>query len=210
VKVAFESAVAAIGELGAAVEPVSFPLWTHGQAIWNGFAAHSISVMIESNQEGYGRLGLCDIGWQQAFADARRTRGDMFPPYMKMLMILGAYLRRDLGSVYFSKATNLRFRMRQEFDALFDRFDAILTPTIPMKAFKLLTSAPTIEEMGQRAAGMCQNTYPLNVTGNPALTLPCGRGDNGLPIGLQIIARHFHDATAIRLAHAYEEARGDS
>ena len=210
VKAAFETAVAVIGRLGATIEPVSFPLWAHGQAIWNGFAAHSISAMIESNQEGFGRLGLCDLGWQQAFSDARRSRGNMFPPYMKMLMILGAYLRRDLGSIYFGKATNLRYKMRQEFDVLFDRFDAIVTPTIPMTAFRLLTSAPSIEEMGQRAAGMCQNTYPLNVTGNPALTVPCGRGDNGLPIGLQVITRHFHDATAIRLAHAYEGARGDS
>ena len=207
VKSAFEAAVTAIGKLGATVEPVSFPLWTHGQAIWNGYAAHSISVMIESNQEGYGRLGLCDVGWQQAFADARRARGDAFPAYMKMLMILGGYLRRDHGSVYFGKATNLRFRMRGEFDKLFDRFDVILTPTMPMKAFKLLTAPPTIEEMGQRAAGMCQNTYPLNVTGNPAITVPCGTGEHGLPIGLQIIARHFCDATAIRVAHAYEEAR---
>lgn len=207
VRCAFEAALATIGKLGAAVEPVSLPLWAHGQAIWNGYAAHSISVMIESNQEGYGRLGLCDIGWQQAFADARRARGDAFPPYMKMLMILGGYLRRDYGSVYFGKATNLRFRMRQEFDRLFDRFDVILTPTMPMKAFKLLTAPPTIEEMGQRAAGMCQNTYPLNVTGNPALTVPCGTGEHGLPIGLQVIARHSCDATAIRFAHAFEEAR---
>ncbi len=207
VRRAFEAALATIGKLGAAVEPVSLPLWAHGQAIWNGYAAHSISVMIESNQEGYGRLGLCDIGWQQAFADARRARGDAFPPYMKMLMILGGYLRRDYGSVYFGKATNLRFRMRQEFDRLFDRFDVILTPTMPMKAFKLLTAPPTIEEMGQRAAGMCQNTYPLNVTGNPALTVPCGTGEHGLPIGLQVIARHSCDATAIRFAHAFEEAR---
>lgn len=208
VKTAFQAAVATIEGLGAIVEPVSFPLWTHGQAIWNGFAAHSISVMIELNHEGYGRLGLCDVAWQQAFADARRARGDAFPPYMKMLMILGAYLRRDHGSVYFGKATNLRFKMRQDFDRLFDRFDVILTPTIPMKAFRLLTSQPGIEELGQRAAGMCQNTYPLNVTGNPALTLPCGLGEGGLPIGLQIIARHFQDATAIRLAHAFEEAAG--
>lgn len=209
VRAAFDTAVDTLNKLGAIIDTVSFPLWSHGQAIWNGFAAHSISAMIESNQEGFGRLGLCDVGWQQAFGDARRARGDMFPPYMKMLMILGAYLRRDLGSVYFGKATNLRYRMRQEFDALFDRFDALLTPTIPMTAFRLLTSPPSIEEMGQRAAGMCQNTYPLNVTGNPALSVPCGKSGNGLPIGLQIITRHFRDATAIRLAHAYEEARGD-
>lgn len=207
VEACFNAAVLKIESLGAEVERISFPLWSHGQAIWNGFAAHAISVMVESNQEGYGRLGLCDVAWQQAFADARRARGDDFPPYMKMLMILGAYLRRDLGSVYFGKGTNLRFRMRQEFDRLFDRYDAVLTPTTPMKAFKLLTSPPTVAELGQRAAGMCQNTYPLNVTGNPALSIPCGRGDQGLPIGLQIVCRHFADAKAICIAQAFEGTR---
>jgi aspartyl-tRNA(Asn)/glutamyl-tRNA(Gln) amidotransferase subunit A len=46
----------------------------------------------------------------------------------------------------------------------------------------------------------------LNVTGNPALSIPCGVGENGLPIGLQIIARHFRDATAIKVAHALEQS----
>lgn len=202
----FAAAVQKLQSLGCSVGPVSFPLWRHGQAIWNGFAAHSISAMIESNQEGFGRLGLCDVGWQQAFADARRARADAFPPYMKMLMILGSHLRHDRDSVYFSKATNIRFGMRRDFDALFERVDAIITPTIPMTAFRLLDAAPAVEELGQRAAGMCENTYPLNVLGNPALTVPCGTGANGLPVGLQIITRHFRDASAIRLAHAYEES----
>lgn len=206
---AFHRGVAAFERLGAAVRPVSFPLWLHGQAIWNGFAAHAISAMIESNQEGYGRLGLCDVGWQQAFGDARRARGDSFPPYVKMIMVLGGYLRRDLGSVYFGKATNLRWEMRRGFERLFDEVDAILTPTIPMKAFRLLTEAPGIERMAERAAGMCQNTYPTNVTGNPSLSLPAGRGEHGLPIGLQIIGRHFGESTVLQAAHAFEQTQRD-
>lgn len=205
VRTAFNSAVAAISKLGATVERVSFPLWRHGQAIWNGFAAHGISAMIESNQEGFGRLGLCDVSWQEAFANARRARGDLLPPYMKMMMILGSFLRRDCGSIYFSKSTNIRYAMRQSFDQLFEQFDVLLTPTIPTTAFKLLTEPPTVKELGQRAAGMCQNTYPLNVLGNPALSVPCGRGKHNLPVGLQIIARHFHDSTTIQLAHALEK-----
>lgn len=202
----FRAATATLRRLGAEVRDVSFPLWRHGQAIWNGFAAHAISVMIESNQEGYGRLGLCDVGWQQAFGDARRARSDFFPPYVKMLMVLGGYLRRDLGSVYFGKATNLRWAMRRDLDRLFDGLDIIVTPTIPKKAFRLLREPPGLERMAERAAGMCQNTYPTNVTGNPSLSLPCGHGEHGLPIGLQIIGRHFAESTVFRAAHAFEQA----
>jgi aspartyl-tRNA(Asn)/glutamyl-tRNA(Gln) amidotransferase subunit A len=131
----------------------------------------------------------------------------MFPPYVKMLMVLGGYLRRDLGSVYFGKATNLRWAMRRDFEALFDSLDVIITPTIPKKAFRLLEEAPGLEQMAERAAGMCQNTYPTNVTGNPSLSLPCGRGANDLPIGLQIIGRHFADGVVLRAGHAFEQAQ---
>lgn len=204
VRVAFHAAVERFARLGATIEEISFPLWRYGQAIWNGFALHSLSVMIESNQEGYGRLGLCDVGWQQAFGDARRAHGDRLPLYLRMALLLGSYLRRDLGSVYFGKATNLRWQMRRDFDALFDMVDALLTPTMPRKAFRLLDHLPRGQEMAERAAGMAQNTYPTNVTGNPSLSVPCGVGEHGLPIGLQIIGRNFADATVLRVGHAFE------
>ena len=204
VAMAFRATVARLEKLGAEIHAVSCPLWPHARAIWNGFASHAIPAMIESNQEGFSRLGTSDIGWQKAFGDARRTRSDRLPIYMRMLLLLGAYLRDDLGGTYFAKAVNLRHAMRSTLDGLFDRVDAILTPTTPMKAFRLLTEPISVERLGERAGGMCDNTYPLNVTGNPALSLPCGVGEHGLPIGVQIIARHFRDATAIRVAHALE------
>jgi len=207
VEAAFRACVARLEKLGAEICRVSCPLWPHARAIWNGFAAHAIPAMVESNQEGFSRLGLCDPGWQQAFGDARRARADSLPVYMRMLLILGGYLREDMGGVYFAKATNLRYAMRQSMDALFADVDVFLTPTTPMKAFRLLTEPPSVEVLGERAGGMCDNTYPLNVTGNPALSLPCGFGEHGLPIGIQIVARHFRDATAIRVAHALEQVK---
>ena len=93
-----------------------------------------------------------------------------------------------------------------ELDRLFDDLDIIVTPTIPKKAFRLLREPPGLERMAERAAGMCQDTYPTNVTGNPSLSLPCGRGEHGLPIGLQVIGRHFAEATVFRAAHAFEQA----
>jgi amidase len=206
VRARFEEAVVLFERGGAAVKEISFPTWRHGQAIWNGFAAHAISVIFESNLEGYGRLGMCDPGWQQAFGDARRARSDGLPPFIKMITILGGFLRRDLGSVYFSKGTNLRWKMRHDFDAFFDELDVIITPTTPRKAFKLLDAVPDMAVMADRAAGMCQNTYPTNVTGNPSLSLPCGTGENGLPVGLQIIGRNFNDAGVLRAGHAFELA----
>jgi amidase len=209
VRECFGEAVTLFERGGATVKQISFPTWRHGQAIWNGFAAHAIAVMFESNLEGYGRLGLCDPGWQQAFGDARRARSDGLPPFIKMMTVLGGFLRHDLGSIYFSKGTNLRWKMRRDLDAFFNELDVIVTPTTQHKAFKLLDTIPNMEVMADRAAGMCQNTYPTNVTGNPSLSVPCGLGENGLPVGLQIIGRHFNDAAVLSAGHAFELAIAD-
>jgi Asp-tRNA(Asn)/Glu-tRNA(Gln) amidotransferase A subunit family amidase len=109
-----------------------------------------------------------------------------------------------------AKATNLRHAMRQFMDAFFDGVDAIVAPTVPIKVFWLLTGPPSVETLGDSSDGMCDNTLPLNVTGNPARSLPSGFGDYVLPVGVQIVARHFRDATAIRIAQALEQAIAQS
>jgi amidase len=208
VDAAVRSAVAKLEALGGAARDVSIPFWPDGQAIWNGFAAHAISAMVESEQEGYGRRGLCDLGWVEAFANARRAGSDAFPPVLKALMVLGKYLRREYRSLYFAKATNLRFDACRQMDRTLAEVDLLVTATTPMKAFPLLTEPPGLSEMARRSASMCQNTYPLNVTGHPALSLPIGRGEHGLPIGLQLIGRPFEEALLLRVAHALEQRLG--
>lgn len=203
---AFQQAVKALVSLGAECREVSLPFWPDAQAIWNGFAAHSITAMIESEQEGYWRRGFCDIGWQEAFANARRIGSDSFPPMLKALMVVGKYLRRDYRSLYFSKATNLRFAARQQVDQLLDEVDLLLTPTTPMKAFRLLSEPLSLRKMAARAASMCQNTYPLNVTGHPAISIPVGLGENNLPIGLQLIGKYYSEALLLGAGQALERA----
>jgi amidase len=205
---ATRNAIARLQELGAVCSDVSLAFWPDAQAIWNGFAAHAVTTMIESEQEGFGRRGFCDIGWQEAFANARRAAGNDFPPILKLIMATGRYLRREGRSLYFSKATNLRFAARAEVDRLFESVDVLVTPTIPMKAIRLLTEKPTLKAMAGRAGAMCQNTYPLNVTGHPAVSLPIGIGEHGLPIGLQLIGPYFAEARLLKVAHALEEALG--
>jgi aspartyl-tRNA(Asn)/glutamyl-tRNA(Gln) amidotransferase subunit A len=96
----------------------------------------------------------------------------------------------------------VRALIKQDFDAAFQRCDAILTPTAPTTAFKI----------GEKIADPLQMylsdiyTISVNLAGLPALSLPCGFDGDGMPIGLQIIGKQFDEATILRLAYAYEQA----
>ena len=103
-------ALALLKARGAVCGEVSLSFWRDARAIWNGFAAHAISAMMESGQEGFGRRGFCDLGWQEAFGNALRANGGDLPPAAKLVMATGRYLRREGRSLYFSKATNFAFR----------------------------------------------------------------------------------------------------
>jgi len=201
-----------VKSLGATWREVSIPMWNDAKAIWNGFAAHSISAMVESDLEGYWRGGFCNISWQEAFGKARRAGSDSFPPILKVLMVLGKYMRREYCSTYFSKAQNLRFAMRQQVDSLLNEVDVLVTPTTPMKAVRLLTVKESLGEMAARISEVSKtthqasNTYPLNVTGHPALSMPCGLGENKLPIGLQLIGKSFGESLLFRVAYSLENS----
>lgn len=208
VEAAYHEAIRTFESLGATCREVSLPLWSDAQAIWTTFAAHGISVMVESNLEGYGRGGMCNVAWQDAFAKARFASSDRLPPVLKVLMIVGKYLRRDYGSTYFGKATNLRFAFRQQMDRLLDEeFDILATPTTPTKAFRLVDHPVSLREVVEsRATSMAMNTYPTNVSGHPSLSLPCGVGENNLPIGLQLVGAQFGERRLFQAGSALEAA----
>jgi amidase len=210
VRDAYEAALRRLEAEGAILCDVSMPLWSDAQAIWTSFAAHSISAMVENNLEGFGRLGFCNLSWQDAFAKARRTGGDLLPPVLKVLMVAGKYMRREYGSTYFSKATNLRFDFRRKLDALFADVDVLATPTTPTKAFALVDHPVGLREVVEaRATSMALNTYPTNLSGHPSISLPCGRGDHGLPIGLQFVAPAFDEMALFRVADRFERLMAD-
>jgi amidase len=209
VAAAFGRAIALMESAGAVITELTLPIWRDAQAIWNGFVAHGVSTMVESNMEGFNRGAFCNLAWQAAFGRARRTRSDMLPPVLKVLMIVGKYLRDDLDGVYFSKATNIRFGFRRDVDALFEEVDVIMTPTTPTKAFRLLGRDATLREVVEsRATSMGLNTYPANVTGHPAITVPCGIGEHNLPFGLQIIGPRLGESRILRVAHQFETRFG--
>lgn len=195
---------------GAAVEEVSIPWWKNAWPVLLSIIGHSLAAMVESDLEGYWRGGMCDPDWQEAFGRARRAGSDGFPPLLKVWMVMGKYLRREYCSVYFSKAQNLRHAMTQKLDEMFEVYDVLVTPTTPLKAIKLTPSSRAGSWEGRGSIEMNRNTCPLNVTGFPALSVPCGFGDNGLPIGLQLIARRFRESLLFQVASQVERAASPS
>ena len=106
-------------------------------------------------------------------------------------------------AVDYIKAQRARIEFRQGFEALFTRIDVLLTPTTPI-------TAPTIEQcrVEPPTFALIHCTSPFNLAGLPALSVPCGLSEAGLPIGLQIAGRHFDEATVLRVGAAYEQASG--
>lgn len=200
---AVRAAVAKLQAAGASVEDVSLPWWRDFWPALHGILSHSASAMVESDMEGYWRGGLCDPAWQEAFGQARRAGSNGFPPLLKVWMVLGKHLRREYCSTYFSKAQNFRFALAEQMDRALGRFDLLVSPTTPMKAIRLSENVEAGKWAGRGAIDMNRNTCPTNLTGHPALSVPCGFGENGLPMGLQLMGRRWQESTVFRAAYAF-------
>src|SRR5437868_3215352 len=103
---------------------------------------------------------------------------------------------------FYAKAQSLRAQLRKAYDELLSRFDLLVMPTTPMQAHRYEPDQ-SAEAMVLAGWNMVANTAPFNMTGHPALNVPCGRA-NGLPVGMMLVGRHFDDATLLAAAERYE------
>jgi aspartyl-tRNA(Asn)/glutamyl-tRNA(Gln) amidotransferase subunit A len=126
-----------------------------------------------------------------------------FGPEVKRRIILGTYvLSAGYYDAYYLKAQKARALIKRDFDDAFKTCDAIITPTAPTTAFK-------IGEKIQNPLQMYLSdlyTISINLAGLPALSLPCGFDSRGLPVGIQIIGKHFDESTILNIAYAYEQS----
>jgi aspartyl-tRNA(Asn)/glutamyl-tRNA(Gln) amidotransferase subunit A len=138
----------------------------------------------------------------RAVAEGRSTQ---FQPDVRDLVELG----RLVTAVDYLKAEQVRARMAEEFRQLFEQVDVIVTPTEPLTAWK---RGATHVRAGDRdesvLAASWRLTYPFNLTGLPAISVPCGFDDEGMPIGLQVAARPFDEVTMLRCAATVERMMG--
>ena len=191
--------------LGARVDEISIPWHLIGPAIWSGIALegtfHSmITSALPRNIEGVYPLSLAGrLG-------ALHDRANELPDTVKVGMLLAAYTDKYYRGYFYFKAQNLRRRLRATYDASLAEYDVLLMPTTRMMASKIPPPDAPMEAVMQHSWEQITNTCPFNATHHPALSLPCGLGEGGRPIGLMLIARHWQEAKLYRLADAFERA----
>jgi len=131
----------------------------------------------------------------------RRSRDEGLGAEAKRRIMLGTYaLSAGYYDAYYLKAQKVRTLLTRDFDEAFNKVDAIVTPTTPTAAFKLG------EKVDDPLAMYLADIYTVtaDLAGIPGISIPCGRTHENLPIGMQILGRHFDESTVLRLAHAYE------
>ena len=134
-----------------------------------------------------------------------KSRQEGFGPEVKRRIMLGTYaLSAGYYDAYYGKAQAVRTLMRREFDAVFENVDLLVTPVMPTTAFRL---GEKIEDPLQMYLSDIY-TISVNLAGVPAISLPCGFSQAGLPIGLQLIAKPFEEETLLRAANVYEMVTG--
>lgn len=135
----------------------------------------------------------------------RRTRGEGFGAECKRRIMLGTYvLSAGYYDAYYLKAQKVRALIAGDFQRAFEEVDAIVAPVSPFPAFRLGEKIDDPLEM------YLSDIYTItsDLAGIPCMSVPCGNTAAGLPVGLQILARHFDEPAMFRLAHAFERARG--
>jgi amidase len=203
VDAAVREAAGALEGAGATVEEVSIPMHRDGLAIWNAIALEGATdLMVRGDAYGTNHKGHYATDLVDFYGRARRERANEYSITVKLTVLMGHWLSERYHHHYYAKAQNLGRRLRDEYAAALERFDVLALPTTAMKAMAIPTGGGLMAVLGA-ALGNLHNTAPFDVTGNPALSVPCAMSE-GRPVGLMLVGRHFDDATVLRAGHAYQ------
>ena len=201
VRKAVEAALQKLASLGCEVVPVSLPHTAYA------IPAYYIVATAEASSN-LARFDGVRYGYRARDASTlsdmyRRTRDEGFGAEVKRRIMLGTYaLSAGYYDAYYLKAQKVRTLLTRDFEEAFRKVDVIVTPTSPTPAFKLGEKAN--DPLAMYLADIY--TVTADLAGIPGISIPCGETREKLPIGLQILGRHFDEATILRLAHAYERA----
>jgi aspartyl-tRNA(Asn)/glutamyl-tRNA(Gln) amidotransferase subunit A len=195
----FDEALAQLARLGADVEDVDLPHATYAIPVYYLIAtAEASSNLARYDGVRYGFRTPNPAGLRSMY---NRTRDEGFGPEVKRRIMLGTYvLSAGYYDAYYRKAQQVRTLIRGDYDRAFERVDVVAMPTSPTSAFPL----------GERVNDPLQMyladifTVSANLSGLPAISVPCGFTSETLPVGLQLTGRHFDEPMLLRVAHAYE------
>jgi aspartyl-tRNA(Asn)/glutamyl-tRNA(Gln) amidotransferase subunit A len=203
VKAAIDIAVKNLNSLGAEIVDVSLPHSEYATAVYYILATAEASANL-ARFDGV-RYGYRAENPKDLFDHYGRTREEGFGPEVKRRIILGTYvLSSGYYDAYYIRAQKVRQLIRQDFSKVFEKVDALISPTSPVAAFKL----------GERTADPLQMyladifTCPANLAGVCGISVPCGFAEidgKRLPIGLQLLGKVLDEARILQIAHAFEQ-----
>ena len=182
VESAVQSALKALEDLGADVSEASWPIHRHSMSI-------STTILMAESAAFHRKL--------------LAAHGPELPPAVRLRLEAGLFVS---GADYV-EAQRARTLFLEETRRIFEEFDILVGPTLPITAHAIGAGEVQIGDVTLASTpALTQYTRPFNLNGNPAVTVPCGFSDEGLPIGLQLAGRPFEEGTTLRAAYAYELA----
>jgi aspartyl-tRNA(Asn)/glutamyl-tRNA(Gln) amidotransferase subunit A len=197
--------VSRLRELGAQIVEVSCPSFDHALPAYYLIAPSECSSnLARFDGMRYG-LRSGDDGSRSAEEVMSLTRAAGFGPEVKRRVMLGTYaLSAGYYDAYYGQAQKVRTLIIRDFAAAFEHADVLVSPTTPTTAFRI--GERVDDPLAMYLSDLC--TIPANLAGNAALSVPAGLSDDdGLPVGLQVMAPAQADDRAYRVAAAYEVAR---
>ncbi len=203
---AVQAGVRRFEELGATVVRLSLPEHVQGGGVaFAGFVEGMYDLMT-SGGNGYGWPGRYWTELPAAFGRGLTEHANDLSAQVKITLILGAHLRRQYHGGLYAKAQNLRPWQRDAYDRALEQADVLLMPTTPGLPHEVDFELPLAERV-LRGWAVLNNTYPTDMTGHPALTIPAAEA-KGLPVGVMLIGRRFADDRLLALAATYEKRFG--
>lgn len=191
--------------LGATVDEISIPAHLSGLSIWTPIILEGLQMqMMHGNSTGFNWRGYynTDLILRQAHW---RERADELSPTLKLSMLVGEYFLDVANGFYYGKAQNLSRKLTAAYEKAFESCDLLLMPTLPIKATLLPGQHSPLNQVVARAFEMIGNTAPFNVTGHPAMSIPCGLSE-GLPVGLMLVSSKWRESNIYRAAFAFEQS----
>lgn len=198
------SSIKKLQSLGAVPIEISLPHTGYAVATYYILATSEASSNL-ARYDGvkYGFRAACKAGKEDLLDMYMNTRSQGFGAEVKRRIMIGTYaLSAGYYDAYYKKGQQVRTLIKQDFDNAFKSVDVIVTPTSPGAAFKI----------GEKSADPLQMylsdifTISVNLAGVPAISIPCGFTKENLPVGLQIIGKHFDEKSILKAAYAYEQS----
>jgi aspartyl-tRNA(Asn)/glutamyl-tRNA(Gln) amidotransferase subunit A len=202
VRAAVDTAGTVLASAGADVERVSLPTMRHALPAYYLIApAEASSNLARYDGVRYGlRIDADDVATMNA-----RTRDAGFGAEVKRRIMLGTYaLSAGYYDAYYGQAQRVRTLISRDFERVYQTFDVLLSPTSPTVAFEL--GSKSADPLAMYLSDVC--TIPSNLAGHPAMSVPFGLGESGLPVGVQVLAPALGEAVMLRVARVLEESSG--